>query len=506
MKSMKRIICTILSVVLLALNTTEVMADEPLYVYLGEYQAADNVLSLQVGTSLENSTESISYKVTLGNEELEILDTKSYEEANISASYLFLIDVSGSIKSAEMKEIKSTLALMVENMDEGDNASFMLVGDNAYTDEFLTDKNVMLEKIESIEVLREDTNLYYAINQALDIFATSANCNERKCLVILSDGQDDQIAGITEGEVKDKIEEVNVPICSIAMSRDNAGADTAKVVGSFARMSPGGKHLIYGVDEVDASAIADSVKTVVENITILETDISNYQTNDTESYLQVEVTADEIGTATDGYNVKSVALSSAIISGESEEPLSGDSMVAAVVVAAIAVVIVVIIVMVVLKKKKKKAASQMEEVKETEEGLETTGEASAVESTTPTEMPLSAVEELSKTEPVVKKELPPTIKVTLTRVGNIEEEIREVELCGELTIGRKAEKADLAFTNDVQLSSLHCKLSYDGEKVRIEDLGSLNGTLVNGVPIKEAYILKKDDKFYIGSMEWRITW
>jgi len=162
--------------------------------------------------------------------------------------------------------------------------------------------------------------------------------------------------------------------------------------------------------------------------------------------------------------------------------------------------------MVVLKKKKKKAASQMEEVKETEEGLETTGEASAVESTTPTEMPLSAVEELSKTEPVVKKELPPTIKVTLTRVGNIEEEIREVELCGELTIGRKAEKADLAFTNDVQLSSLHCKLSYDGEKVRIEDLGSLNGTLVNGVPIKEAYILKKDDKFYIGSMEWRITW
>lgn len=501
MKSIKRIICTILSVVLLALNTTEVMADEPLYVYLGEYQAAENVLSLQVGTNLENSTESISYKVTLGNEELEILDTKGYEEADLSASYIFLIDVSGSIKNAEMKEIKSILSLMVENMAEGDNASFMLVGDSAYTDAFLSEKNAMLEKIDSIEVLREDTNLYFAINQALDIFATSANCNARKCLVILSDGQDDQIAGITEDEVKDKIENVNVPICSIAMSRDTAGKDTAKVVGSFARMSPGGKHLIYGMDNVDASVIATSVKTVVENVVILETDISKHQTNDTESYLQVEVTVDAIGTATDGYNVKSVALSSAIIPAESEEAFP-----VGLVIAVVAVAIVVIILVVVFNKKKKNTITELEKTKVSEEIKESEEiEELAVESITPTEMPLSAVK-IPKTEPVAKKELPPTIKVTLTRVGNIEEETREVEICGELTIGRKAEKADLAFTNDVQLSSLHCKLSYDGKDVKIEDLGSLNGTLVNGVPIKQQYTLNKDDKFYIGSMEWRISW
>lgn len=498
---MKKIICAILSVVLLALNTIEVMADEPLYVYLGEYQAAENVLSLQVGNNIENSTDSISYRVTLGNEELEILNTKSYEEAELSASYIFLIDVSGSIKKAEMANIKSTLTLMVENMAEGDNASFMLVGDSAYTDEFLTDKNAMLEKINSIEVLREDTNLYYAINQALDILATSENCNERKCLVILSDGQDDQIAGITESEVKDKIEEVNVPICSIAMSRDNAGEDTTKIVGSFARMSPGGRHFIYGLDGGDEQEIASGVKNVVENIVILNTDISQYQTNDTESYLQVEMTADGIGTATDGYNVKSVALSNAIIPVETEEETLPIGFIVAAVVG-----VVVLIIVILLGKKKKKKALTAEENQESEETAEELAEESTVEGTTPTEMPLSVAVDLAKTEPVAKKELSPTIKVTLTRVGNIEEEIREVEICGELTIGRKPEKADLAFANDVQLSSLHCKLSYDGKEVRIEDLGSLNGTLVNGVPIKQIYTLKKDDKFYIGSMEWRITW
>ncbi len=503
MKKVKGFISLLIVSIFLMLDTTTVMADEPLYVYLGEYQAEDNLLSMQVSNNLENSTESISYRVTLGDEELEIVNSLSYEEAEMSASYLFLIDVSGSMKADEMEDVKETLSLIVDGMAEGDNASFMLIGDDAYTDEFVSDKDIMKEKINGISVLNEDTNLYYAIDQALDILMTSESCNARKCLVILSDGQDDQITGITADEVKAKVEVANIPICSIAMRESTAGTDASKTTGSFARISPGGVHLVYGVDVVDASAIAATVKHVVEDVTILQADISEVETNGTEIYLQIEATVEGVGSATDGYNVTSVSIKEAIKEVETpaedtkedsgEEDKQDYTWIYIAVATGVAVVVIVVVL--VIRSKKKKASEVVEEAKEEvskdEENVE------IVE--TEAEEVLTEVE----TEEV---ETIPEINVVLTRVGNVEDEVREVTITGEIVIGRKADRANLVIENDNALSSAHCKLTYDGNNVCVEDLGSLNGTLVNGVPITESFVLNQDDKLFIGSTEWRISW
>ena len=198
MKTIHKIAIFVLTLMMILIPAIQVQADEPLYVYLGEIEAVNNELIMQVGTNLENSTEGISYKVTLGDEELEILSVSDYESEKMQTSYVFLVDVSGSIKKSEMDDIKDILRSMINGMDEKDNASIMLIGNDVYAETFTSDKETLLQTVENIETLSEDTNLYYAINQAIDVLSTSEQCLDRKCIVILSDGQDDQISGITE--------------------------------------------------------------------------------------------------------------------------------------------------------------------------------------------------------------------------------------------------------------------------------------------------------------------
>ena len=54
---------------------------------------------------------------------------------------------------------------------------------------------------------------------------------------------------------------------------------------------------------------------------------------------------------------------------------------------------------------------------------------------------------------------------------------------GEVRIGRKTDRNDLAFPNDGYMSGAHAVLDVDLDYLKIKDLGSTNGTLVNGEKI-----------------------
>lgn len=515
---MKKLFIFMIGILAIQFSFMKVAAAEPLYVHLGEYEAEENILSLQVGTNLENSLDQIKYKVTLGDKELEILSVSDYEKAGLSSSYIFMVDVSGSMSKKRMENIQATLNYLIDGLSEKDNACLMLVGDDTYTDDFTGDKEVLKEQVANIEVLHEDTNLYFAIHQALDILDTSKACNQRKCLVILSDGQDDQVSGITETEVKEKIEDVNIPICSVVMPRKNQN-EAGKIIGNFSRMSAGGFHVVYGENEMTAETIASQIKSVVENIVVLETDLSGFEANGTELYLQVEGDAEEVGVAKDGYNVTSVSISQGIVEEsttteastetvvETEEENTVDLRVLIVLGMVVLLIILIVIKLVLDHKKKKKEAIAAEEAKAeekvTEQAEETTEEQSDKDESS--EGVKATLSQLDATQPVKTEEIP-SLRVILTRVGIVEEQVCPVTVSGELVIGRKAGVSDLVFAEDDQLSSKHCKLIYDGKKLCIEDLNSLNGTIVNGVPIEEIYELHQDDIIYIGSREWRIYW
>ena len=76
---------------------------------------------------------------------------------------------------------------------------------------------------------------------------------------------------------------------------------------------------------------------------------------------------------------------------------------------------------------------------------------------------------------------------------------REVELVGTLIVGRDP-TVGLALPDDTQVSRLHARLALEGGDVSIEDLGSRNGTFVNGSLLPRGRIVLRDgDSFVAGS-------
>ncbi len=80
----------------------------------------------------------------------------------------------------------------------------------------------------------------------------------------------------------------------------------------------------------------------------------------------------------------------------------------------------------------------------------------------------------------------------------------QLTLYDKTTIGRRS-PADLIIENDEQISALHCEITLETGRVYIRDLGSTNGTMINGVPIAGKYCLQNEDLLLVGKTELRIS-
>jgi FHA domain len=77
-----------------------------------------------------------------------------------------------------------------------------------------------------------------------------------------------------------------------------------------------------------------------------------------------------------------------------------------------------------------------------------------------------------------------------------EEAGRQTQLDGPIEIGRDA-SINLAL-NDEQASRRHARVSAQGDVAIVEDLGSTNGTYVNGQPVEGPRAVRPGDKIRVG--------
>ena len=80
---------------------------------------------------------------------------------------------------------------------------------------------------------------------------------------------------------------------------------------------------------------------------------------------------------------------------------------------------------------------------------------------------------------------------------------RPIELERELTVIGRQDECDLKL-EDKSVSKLHCVLFCDGKQVLVRDLGSTNGTRVNGQRIRRS-LLATHDQLSIAGCVFRVT-
>ncbi|MDY0087268.1 MAG: FHA domain-containing protein [Coriobacteriia bacterium] len=116
-----------------------------------------------------------------------------------------------------------------------------------------------------------------------------------------------------------------------------------------------------------------------------------------------------------------------------------------------------------------------------------------LEGTTESFAPVGAGEESTPRAPVLEAHGPALVVLKGPEVGE-----RFFLDRPELTVGRDTEAG--IFLNDVTVSRSHAVLHFSGGKVTVSDVGSLNGTFVNGERVDEA-VLHDGDLLQIGKFQ-----
>lgn len=93
-------------------------------------------------------------------------------------------------------------------------------------------------------------------------------------------------------------------------------------------------------------------------------------------------------------------------------------------------------------------------------------------------------------------------KVRLTLGGMNSDDVRIVEFSDKATLGRRSTNSVVISDNAV--SGEHCRLTYSDGKVIVEDMGSTNGTILNGEKITVSEI-KNGDVLILGKTKYKIS-
>ena len=93
-------------------------------------------------------------------------------------------------------------------------------------------------------------------------------------------------------------------------------------------------------------------------------------------------------------------------------------------------------------------------------------------------------------------------KVRLTLGGMNSDDVRIVEFSDKATLGRRS--TNNVVISDNAVSGEHCRLTYSDGKVIVEDMGSTNGTILNGEKITVSEI-KNGDVLILGKTKYKIS-
>ena len=438
------------------------------------------------------------FSASLGGEPLPITGVSTVEQ-QVPVTYYCLADISGSISAAQMQQEKDVLYALCDALGENDTLVLGTLGNGLSVSGFLSDPDEIRAAIDALAPDRgEDTNLYAGIVESLAVLASDVRVNPVRCLVILSDGEDDQTSGITRAEAESAVQASGVPVYTVAALRAGASAaqiEFGKVLGSFARSSVGGQHFAPETDGVSAAEAGRQIAAAVSAGLVLTVDTSAVTADRDELLLSVTYTAGDTQW-TDTLTVYRSALIAP--AAPAEDPAGGESTgqpageeepapekpggvplwaVALVAVVALAAVGCGVGVWVMRRKKRQQPEPQPE----------------------PQPQP----------EPEQPCGCPATsYTVRLTAIG-YQGLVHTMDLWeGEpRTLGRTPAANVVLDAADRRLSGVHCSLCCTKGVLTVRDNGSTNGTFVDGVPIRQQGAVPVADghTLRVGSYEYRVS-
>lgn len=513
--------------------------------YLQAYYTQEDELRLLISAERlmvqEGSLPSIEqFSAKLGQTDLTVQDVKRADSQPVT--YYCLVDVSGSVRGEQFEMEKIVLQALCDGLTEGDQMVIARMGNAVEPGAYLSDKDEINAAIQSLAVTSEDTNLYKGIIDSIKDLNSSNSATRRKCLVVLSDGEDYQKDGKTRSEADKAITESKIPIYTVALMsaatvNDRTWQEYAKELGSFARESVGGIDYNPALNSgLPISDVGKAIASSMKNDLVMAMgipDISGIAQESGTMLLTARFQTESGATLDDGIIVYSRDLHDMIEEwkkkeederksheveetpqqndSEEENPdkaeTDGNNDVVPpppdyriwVLIGALLVLLIFIAVMAIQKKKKR-----LKQEAEPEPAPPIPEPVPPVSDPVPPPDPVSPPNPVSPTPPMTPRR---GRIVAFTAIGHEQVHIElKIEEGRELTLGRDR-RADLVLnSNDKKLSGVHCRVRCEGTSMHVWDAGSRNGTAVNGVPLYGGNGIKLEDgeTLRAGDFEYRV--
>lgn len=456
------------------------------------------------------------YEVKLDGQPIPVSASRIRRE-EMPVTVYCLVDTSGSISSYKMNLLRGTLLELSDSMTDGDSMVIATVDDQLIIGEELHTAQERAAAIEAIASSQKDTNLYAGIVGSLDRLASAQDYNTCRCLVILSDGVDCQDNGMTEQEVMNAVKNARLPVYTVALVQNSSEREGGKILGSFARGSYGGVHLTTVKEganspirwDVSGVEFGSIIWNYMQDTAVLTADLSKIQIDPNKSEVQVSVSY-TYGSST--YS-DSITLDASVFpvpaeeATESTEPLITEpgkqesipdipgAKPKLWVIFAIAAATVVLIAAIVLLAVKKAV-----------------GKKEAQETPDKPEPPIAVPEPLHE-EPI-RQEKPagdprpePKYVVRMIDIPHGTQHLSfTLPACQEVSFGRDKRSQNIVNQKDRLLSGVHFSIMIRDGIYCVRDENSLNGTLLNGVPVSSKGWTKlySGDKLRAGSYEYRM--
>ena len=547
---MKKTFAAVIGALLLVLGMSDniwtVHGQVQLKADMDQYDMENEVISVYVNCSRGDFQPTAEKSSLLaGKQRTKVSSIKNFHKTGQPVSYLLLADISGSMDQAKVDLAKSSMKQFVKNMGKKDTICVTTMGNDLKASGFLKDRQKLNAFIDRIQVTREDTNLYHSIQETLDMLKTDKAVNRKRCLVIFSDGADDQTVGITREEAEATVKESHIPVFTTALLKedpDERQIENAKVLGSFARYSAGGRHFAPVLDGYGHVDVYHRIQKQIQNSFVITADLTDIVVGDETVYLEIHLSdgkknveagmtvpagkiakavkkekkANEVKEAKETNEEKAPAglekQEMDMQKEPQEESRAGKKSMWTILAAVSAAVFLIVLALFFLYRKKSRDREELRPQDDLPAEIpagpvQSHGGADVSEQMTAPGMEEDAgpdrmvpmAEDLENGS--VKKK-----KISLYQMGPGRDKKKyDLALKGEVKIGRD-KNCQLSMPGDTALSGIHCSITTRNGGVFVRDQESTNGTFVNGVPIVGEYQMHKDDILLVGSYEYRVYW
>lgn len=439
------------------------------------------------------------FTATLGETKLPVEQIQPFEKSGEGVAYVFLVDVSLSVKPEQFAKVRAALSAWAGALAAQDRMAVLSFGDAVkQVADFTADPAKLKEAIQALKPTDKHTALHQGLIQAMQMGRRAdSGLPGRRAVVVLSDGLDDLSGGATREEVLRQMETDRVPVYAMGLDKTKKKADSKtedgiRALGLFARSS-GGDYVSVGGQALEK--VYAGLRERIRQAVVARLDCRKCPADGRVQRLQI--TLQEGGVAlSDGGELRALppmpvktepAQQKQAVDLKPDQIMWNQPWVYAGL--ALAGVLLATGIYFAFRRKPPEDPPPTE--------LPDTGE--SLTEGIPAEIFVAAADTAQRAAPNL-----PRSRIKLVEMhGKTRGKTYELEISGEATIGRGS-GCDVAIAGDAEISSRHCALVRKNQAVFLRELGSTNGTQVNGVPIVSDYRLQEGDIIGVGRTELRV--